>query len=327
MVVPYGISNATVRARAIHWIDRLEQSALIEPGSVSVRGPGFESREPAPDVPLLLVRNAGRFTRGHREARLLRRGRPGVYDLDDGLPWDTGNLPDLGRWYKRPFNRAVLAERCAAAADRIVVGNEVLADWAQRRCNDVRIVPTCIEPEEYTRRNEWHVSDRPVIGWIGSPATEFYLRRLAPVLASLHARTGVVVEMVTGPGPVAAELAPFTRRIEWWPGAVTAIARWDVGIMPLRDGVYERAKCGYKLLQYAASGVPAVGDPVGVNARLLADMDGLAPRGFDEWADAIMQLLTEQPERRAARAIRGFEVARAHSYAVWQARWVDAVGW
>ncbi len=327
VVVPYGISNATVRARAIHWVDRLEQSAVIEPGSVRVRGPGFENGRPTPDVPLLLVRNAGRLTRGRREAQLLRRARLGVYDLDDGLPWDTGNLPDLGGWYKRPFNRAVLAERCAAAADRIVVGNDVLAEWAAARCDDVRIVPTCIEPGEYSRRQEWRVGERPVIGWIGSPATEVYLRRLAPVLADVHARTGAVVEMISGPGSVTADLAPFTRRVTWSLDAVTAIAGWDVGVMPLRDGVYERAKCGYKLLQYAASGVPAIGDPVGVNARLLADMDGLAPGDLSEWNDAIVQLLAESPGRRAARAAAGFDVAAAYSYATWQARWVDAVGW
>ena len=45
--------------------------------------------------------------------------------------------------------------------------------------------------------------------------------------------------------------------------------------MPLHDGVYERAKCGYKLLQYAASGVPAVGSPVGVNVSIL-ERDGRA---------------------------------------------------
>jgi hypothetical protein len=55
-----------------------------------------------------------------------------VYDLDDGLPWDDGNLPGFGRhWWKRPFPRSIVAlERAASAADRMIVGNEVLADWA-----------------------------------------------------------------------------------------------------------------------------------------------------------------------------------------------------
>jgi glycosyltransferase involved in cell wall biosynthesis len=78
------------------------------------------------------------------------------------------------------------------------------------------------------------------------------------------------------------------------------IATWDVGIMPLRDGPYERAKCGYKLLQYAASGVPAVGSPVGVNARC-SPMDGADPVSVpDDWADALVAVLDAPAERRAA---------------------------
>ena len=74
-------------------------------------------------------------------------------------------------------------------------------------------------------------------------------------------------------------------RIVWTDQATSRLAGWDVGVMPLRDGVYERAKCAYKLLQYAASGLPAVGSPIGVNAGILDEMDGLAPSSVDEWYD------------------------------------------
>jgi glycosyltransferase involved in cell wall biosynthesis len=133
--------------------------------------------------------------------------------------------------------------------------------------------------------------------------------------------------MISGPGDVPAALAGFTTRVQWTPSAARKVATWDVGIMPLRDGVYERAKCGYKLLQYAASGVPAVGSPVGVNLHLLRDMDGVAPTANTDWADALAGVITESAERRGQRAAAGLLVADRYSFDRWQSAWIDAVGW
>ena len=327
VVVPYDRTNSTVRTRAIHWIERLTAAGRLGEHDVAVHGPGEERRPRPAGEPVLLLRNARRLTRGRAEARLLRRAAPGVYDLDDGLPWDDGRLPELGRWWKRPFPRSLLAERAASAADRMIVGNDVLADWASRHCADVRVVPTCVEPSEYRPRSAWDIEGPPVIGWIGSPATEHYLVSVAPALATIAARSGARLEMISGAGTVPEPLAPFTTRRTWEPRSVERIGAWDVGIMPLHDGVYERAKCGYKLLQYAASGVPTVASPVGVNRAMLERMDGLAASTTDEWIDALDALLTEPPARREERATCGFEMARDYSYDRWEATWVEAVGW
>lgn len=325
VVVPYGATNASVRARALHWIDRARDRGDDRP--VVVHGPDWE-RTPIPSgSTVLLLRNAHKLTRGGGEQRVLGRAAPGVYDLDDGLPWDDGTLPGLGRWWKRPFPRSLVAERSAGAADRVIAGNEVLAEWGSLHCADVRIIPTCIEPSDYVRRAQWSVGEVPVIGWIGSPATEPYLHDIADALAEVHARTGARVEVVSGPGPLDARLARFSTKIRWTPDAHARIATWDVGVMPLRDGVYERAKCGYKLLQYAASGVPAVGSPVGVNRRLLADMDGLAAASRDDWTEALSQILDEPTDRRDRRARCGWVVADAYAYDAWHDAWTDAVGW
>ncbi|MCB0965418.1 MAG: hypothetical protein KDB37_01170 [Ilumatobacter sp.] len=325
VVVPYPASNSSVRTRALHWIDRTERLRTERP---DVFGPGFRSTaKVSADGPVLLLRNARRLTRGGLERRWLTAGAPGVYDLDDGLPWDDGNLPGLGRWWKRPFPRSLMARRAASAADRVVAGNDTIAAWAGEHCADVRVVPTCVEPGEYDTRDDWSIDRPPVIGWIGSTATEPYLASIAPALRTVADRLGARVEMISGPGDPPTGLSPFTTRIAWEPGIERRIATWDVGLMPLADGVYERAKCGYKLLQYAASAIPAVASPVGVNAPMLERMDGLAARTADEWIDALDAVLTEPAERRARRGGAGLGLAGAYSYDVWQDRWLDAVGW
>lgn len=327
LLAPYGASNSTVRTRGLHWIERGIAAGRIPPDGVAVHAPGFPRAPVPPEARVLLLRNVRRLTRGGAESRMLRRAALGVYDLDDGLPWDDGNLPALGHWTKRPFPRSLVARRAAAAADRVVAGNDVLADWATEHCDDVRVVPTCVEPSDYGARDNWALRDVPVLGWIGSPATETYLIGIAPALVEVHRRTGARLAMVSGPGVVAPELAPFTDRADWTPAAVRTVADWDVGLMPLRDGPYERAKCGYKLLQYAASGVPAVGSPVGVNRTMLAEMDGLAPTTGDEWVDALCAVISESAQRREARARAGLALAGRYSYDAWEEAFFGATEW
>ncbi len=47
------------------------------------------------------------------------------------------------------------------------------------------------------------------------------------------------------------------------------ISIMDVGIMPLKDGPWEKGKCGYKLIQYMACEVPVVASDVGVNCEII----------------------------------------------------------
>jgi hypothetical protein len=327
VVVPYPATNSTVRARALHWIERAVAAGRLDRGDIHVHGPGFDGPRVPAGSPLLLLRNARRLTRGRHEARLLGRASLGVYDLDDGLPWDGGDLPGLGHWTKRPFPRSLIARRAAAAAARMVVGNDVLAEWAAERCADVRVVPTCVEPADYRLRDSWEIADPPVLGWIGSPATEGYLVGIAGALAEVHRRTGARLALISGAGAIPPTLRGFTDKSTWTPSAVQSIAGWDIGLMPLRDGLYERAKCGYKLLQYGASGVPAVASPVGVNRSMLELMDGLAPTAAGDWVEALMALLTEPAARRAERAAAGVALAKAYSYEAWEDAFLDAVGW
>lgn len=318
-VVPYGVSNSSVRTRIVHWFDRT--------GAGIVHGPGFNSSSVPIGEPTILLRNARRFTRGRVEQSLLREASLGIYELDDGLPWDDGTLPGLGRWYKRPWPRSVMADRAARGADRMIVGNQLLADWAAQRCDDVRIIPTCVEPADYVRKVDLQLSDRPTIGWIGSRATEPYLQSIGLALAEMHRRHGAVVEMISHAGPVPNELAGFTTLIPWSESlATTRLATWDIGVMPLIDGVYERAKCGYKLLQYAAAGLPSIGSPIGVNRSILQAMDAPMPTTADEWVDALDVMLAEGADRRSTRAQASIRVADSFSYDQWEPAWRSAVG-
>lgn len=327
-VAPYGRTNATVRARLLQWIQRLELDPVELVLATGPLGRSAQRRSRgSAQTPVLLIRNAAKLSRGRVEARLLRAGAPGVYDLDDGLPWDDGRLPGLGVWWKRPWPRSLIAERAAGSADRVIAGNELLAEWASTHCADVVVIPTCVEPADYVRKVDFDLSDPPRLGWLGSPATEQYLIDIAPALAELHRRTGARLTIVGGSRDLHPDLLPYSDCVDWTLAVQHSLpATWDVGIMPLRDGVYERAKCAYKLLQYGAVGLPGVGSPVGTNATVLNHSGSPAPRMLDDWVESVSSLLTVSAETREGQGAQASESVKLHySFDRWEADWLSAV--
>ncbi len=327
-----GPTDPSVRTRVVAWAERtgvdLRLHAANEPAAIASR---LASRRTSPrrngDVVSLVLRNAAKLTRGGLEERLLRCAGTGIYEIDDGLPWDDGRLPGLGAWWKVPYRRDRLADRAARAADRVIAGNELLAEWAAARCRDVRVIPTCVEPGDYDRKADYEVADPPRLLWIGSAATVFELERIAPALAEVHRRTGAELTIVGAPGAVPVALAPFTRLTPWSIDAQRhAPARADVGLMPLTDALYQRAKCGYKLLQYSAAGLPAVATPIGVNGVMVRTGLGTPATNLVDWVDAISGLLELGTERRRDLGRIAREAVAPWTYDACESAWRSAMG-
>jgi hypothetical protein len=156
----YSRVNAGVRARATAWLDRIDVAYRLhsyfeggaagadvfarEPGRAASSERALRSLSAARPERLLLSREATPLGRGRIEERLLRSAGHGVYDLDDAL------FHDVRGWaFERLFSKGATAARAAAAADVVIVGNSYLAEWASTLNDEVRIVPTCVEPDDY----------------------------------------------------------------------------------------------------------------------------------------------------------------------------------
>ena len=89
------------------------------------------------------------------------------------------------------------------------------------------------------------------------------------------------------------ELLPWSEATE-----VGIIQRMNIGIMPLDDSPWARGKCGYKLIQYMACGLPVIASPVGVNSDIVEHgVTGFLVQTDAEWTSALETLLTN-PELR-----------------------------
>ena len=88
----------------------------------------------------------------------------------------------------------------------------------------------------------------------------------------------------------------------WNPARETEqIRRFDIGLMPLfPNQEWDIYKCGLKLIQYLAVGIPGIAAPVGVNFEILdGEQNGLAAQTTAEWALALRRLIGDRSLQQA----------------------------
>ncbi|HEY8368800.1 MAG TPA: glycosyltransferase family 4 protein [Thermodesulfobacteriota bacterium] len=240
------------------------------------------------------------------ELACLRGEVPVVLEFDDAI-------------YLTPGHRGKLA-RLLAAVRLAIVGNASLADFAGRFAREVAIVPTVVDVERYRPRLRHEDGERFVVGWIGLPYNFPALERLAAPLARLAREVPLELHVVSRGAP---RLPGVPVREVPWSEATEAdlLARLDVGVMPLPDDEWSRGKCGLKLLQYMAAGIPAVASPVGVNREIVADGEnGRLASTEGDWYEALRDLARSPALRARLGAAGRRTVEQRYSLEVWAPR-------
>lgn len=339
MVLPYGSSGSSARVRGLDWLDHLGLSAEVHTYlGLPVNSPRLVLSKPVRatraelglrrlarqvgDETVFLVREASPFSRGAVESELLARAGRGVYDFDDALQVQAPGVVE------HLFSKAVKWRRSVQAADVVVAGNDLLAEAATAAgAADVRLIPSCVAPDQYRSRSEFNRDAGPRAIWLGSPATEEYLAQIADPLLAVHRSHGLRLSVISAGDRTLGALDQMVDRIAWTPKANDLIADHDFGLMPLPDDPWTRGKCAYKLLQYGAAGIAMIGSPVGANRAALAAMGGLAASTADQWRAALIELCTADAAElaRLGRAGRS-GVEQKYSFTSWAPAWRAAVG-
>lgn len=233
------------------------------------------------------------------ERRLMPRGIPYVVDYDDAVFHNY----DLS---SRRLVRELLGtkiDHVMANAAAVICGNDYLAERAQRAgARRIERVPTVVDATRYSVANEAKSGtvEPPVIGWIGSPSTQRYVLELKPVLEALHREQALRLILVGAQSDLAEQFGELPATVLPWSeeSEAQAVASFDIGIMPLPDGPWERGKCGYKLIQYMAAGKPVVASAVGVNVEIVEGwQSGMLADSQAQWHQALSALLADSDMR------------------------------
>ncbi|MEN5035222.1 glycosyltransferase family 4 protein [Pseudomonas sp. TWI929] len=219
-----------------------------------------------------------------------------LVDYDDAVFHNYDLSPQL--WIRRLLGKKI--DQVMRASNVVVAGNEYLADRArQAGAECVEIVPTVVDHSRY-RVSKRGAGQQLTIGWIGSPSTQKYVVSIHAALREACSRYGAKLMLVGANSHITDQLPGIEVETLPWSEESEAqlIERMDVGIMPLIDGPWEKGKCGYKLIQYMACGLPVVASPVGVNVEIVGDNHcGLLASDQAEWLAALSRLLASAEER------------------------------
>lgn len=222
------------------------------------------------------------------ERRFSKSSAKVIYDFDDSI-W-LSNVSDANKnwnWLKNSNK----TKEIISVADLIFTGNQYLSDYAKQVNDNVVIIPTTIDTEEYQKI---HKENKKIyVGWSGSITTIQHFEYALPFLTELKNKYKDQIEIkVIGDGNyINRELD--IKGIAWnKENEIEELSSFDIGIMPLPDDGWSSGKCGLKGLQYMALEIPTIMSPVGVNTEIIQDgINGFLAEDKQEWIEKISRLI------------------------------------
>jgi glycosyltransferase involved in cell wall biosynthesis len=118
------------------------------------------------------------------------------------------------------------------------------------------------------------------------------------------------------------DFAPLATKFVRWSAATESkeISSSHVGIAVMPDDDWSRGKCGVKVLQYMAAGLPVIGNPVGVHIEMVPGA-GLLADSTEAWIDCVRRL--HDPKLRSHFGTAGVErVREEYSIEAGAAAWI-----
>ncbi|MHC4619281.1 MAG: glycosyltransferase family 4 protein [Planctomycetota bacterium] len=240
---------------------------------------------------------------------LRRYSKKVIYDFDDAVMYDDKRPERPSRNRQQSFQRTV------EWADLVIAGNSYLARHARRFNLNVEILPTGLDTGSYNVRAGPTQDGTIRLVWIGSKSTLRYLAEIKPALEEIGSKLGnVVLRIICDDFFELANMQVEKRR---WALGTQAIdlAASDIALAPLPDDNFTRGKCGFKVLQYAAAGLPVVASPVGVNAEYVnPGLTGFLATRTSEWVGCVVRLAANSDLRNrmglaARQEVRTFDVS------------------
>ncbi len=253
---------------------------------------------------------------------LRRASRRLVFDFDDAVMYRDSYAERRGQSRSRTRRFA----QTVRTVDTVVAGNDFLADAALRAgasVERVHVIPTCVDPGLYPSASR---EGQVELVWIGSSSTLQGLEQSRPIWelvakAVPGLRLRVICDRFPQSFPLPIIPVPWDERTE-----AHEIATGHIGISWIPDDLWSRGKCGLKVLQYQAAGLPVVANPVGAHREMIRQGEtGFLATTATEWAGAIARLVSDESLRLCLGGAARRQVEASYSVRAWADTFVTSV--
>jgi len=223
-----------------------------------------------------------------------KNARKIVYDFDDSIMYRNSKAAN-----PESNTRVKMFKNMINASDHVIAGNEYLQKNTTPYTHDVTVIPSPIDMAFYPQKKYSEKNDNITLGWIGATGSIHYLEKMRPVFEALgkkyeDLRLKIICDTFFDCDNMVVEKKYWNEKDE-----VADIQSFDIGLMPLMDDPWSHGKCGLKVLQCLATGVPVVCSPAGINREIVEDgVHGFWANTREEWIEKQEILINDHDLRQ-----------------------------
>jgi glycosyltransferase involved in cell wall biosynthesis len=226
-----------------------------------------------------------------------------IYQFDDAV-WIPGGeeIGTTKKWFKATWK----VKHIIKWSFKVVGGNEFLCNYARQYNPSVFLIPTIVDTDAgHNKIKNQYEGNRVVVGWTGSHTTLHNLEEIGQLIPELKKEVDFDFLVISNKPPD----WNFDFSFKKWEEKteVDDLLKMHIGVMPLKKGPWFEGKCGFKLIQYLACGIPAIASPVGVNSRIVRHhKDGFIAANKEDWI-RYLKMLINDPDLRNSMGKSGRE--------------------
>lgn len=229
--------------------------------------------------------------------RWLKRSKAALFfDLDDALfIKKASRYNPVATFFRSPGKTLELFR----LVDCTIAGNDWLRDAARAEGGRAETIEVAEDTSRVPERSDDQQSDKVTIGWLGSPSTVKYLKLIEEPLRRIASRHPDVRWEIMGGANFEMEGVPWAHHAWSLEAEREALARFDIGLMPLPAEDWAKGKSGGKARTYMAAGIVPVVTAVGYNLELISDGEtGFLCRSCEDWERILDSLIVDPSQRR-----------------------------
>jgi glycosyltransferase involved in cell wall biosynthesis len=186
--------------------------------------------------------------------------------------------------------------------------------------NRVSYIPPSVDTEFFTPKKDAYKkpeADSLVLGWIGN--AELHKKDIIKLSENLNRlqSVNITLRFLTGGSTVDSKLQSKLNDvtsdidyIQWvpWEDVPKVINSFDVGLAPLCDTEFNRARSSEKIREYMACGIPVIASDIGENRYLISDNCGFLVSNKNDWENAVDKLTDDELRRSMGGSARSHVV-------------------
>ncbi len=203
-------------------------------------------------------------------------------------------------WKGNSITKFLLSNKIPAVIQRaahVITGSEYLTQFALRHNANTTEIPTSIDYEKYFSNEARYKNDNEfIVGWIGTPSSSINVVNVWPAIKEFMQAYPAKLLLIGFDKSYTYLFEGMAVEIEDWNEGdeIKRMKSFDVGIMPLDDTPFNRGKCGFKLIQYMACGLPTIFSPLQANIKINKNKKNLAASSPAEWVKALEEIYKQR---------------------------------